>query len=163
MTRKRPCGGTVYTENLKFFPRKGLSVRIRPGAQVAINYRKEQSVKVKDKKEAFRNFFSLYKEDPKQMLEILESFKDGYDSGYQWPDAWNYRPGGPWVFSCRGHHLNSSRCEFCEKAELSSIKHNAWMTGWDIGNTQKIKEGRHVSVPTKEEIDEFNSRNTECR
>jgi hypothetical protein len=120
-------------------------------------------MQMKEAKELFRKLFVFGKENPEIMLEIFETFKDGYDSGYNWPDAWKYRPGGPWIYSCGSHHFNPPPCKFCDKAKLSAINHNAWMTGWDIGNGQKIKEGRHVPVPTKEEIDEFNNRNAECR
>ena len=112
---------------------------------------------MKDHKELFQKFFNFCRENTEVTKEILESFKDGHHTGYYWPDEWKYRPGGPWVSNCsRAAYDRSHHCEYCDKAALSAIKHSAWMAGWDIGHTEKLKEGRNNPPPTSEEIDEFN-------
>lgn len=99
---------------------------------------------------------------PENVKKVLDKFNDGFAKGYNWPDKWNYRPGGPFVWSCERHHLRfgvreREHCEHCDAAQQSKAEYEAWMKGWDLGNEKKIREGRKCAVPTNEAIDAFNA------
>ena len=83
----------------------------------------------------------------KETLAILNSFNEGYSSGYSWPDAWKEKPGGPWVYTCSYNH-KSKDCEFCVKAKQSLAENLAWKQGWNIGYAKKLQEGRKNPIIT---------------
>lgn len=59
-----------------------------------------------------------------------ESFDKGFTSGFFWPDAWAYVPGGPFIFNDRDPR-------FFPQASASRDAHEAWMKGWWQGQALK--------------------------
>lgn len=108
--------------------------------------------------DATKELGDLKKFIPNDTILVLDKFHDGYLTGYNWPDVWNYRPGGPFLHSCRISHYYNERhtCKSCIMTKQSLAEHVAWMKGWDLGHAKKLKEGRKNSLPTREEIQAFN-------
>lgn len=71
--------------------------------------------------------------------EVQESYDDGYKTGLEWPEKWNHRPGGPFVFSAD----YKDTVEWKQKARLSADKNKAWLRGWDDGKKKQdeLKKG----------------------
>lgn len=60
----------------------------------------------------------------------MTSYQKGFLSGLYWPDRWDHKPGGPWVYSGKNNK---------ELAEKSRQEHDDWMQAWELGNDAKAK------------------------
>lgn len=73
---------------------------------------------------------TLIHTDPKMM----DSFKDGWLTGFTWPETWNHTPGGPWVYRNSFGENDPKRKQM---ATDSKNAHEAWLAGWAFGKAQQ--------------------------
>lgn len=89
---------------------------------------------------------------PKEVIEITASYRSGLHSGLFWPDQWNHRPGGPFVFTNTRNYFNQwdkktpRGIELDEMARVSALKHAMWMNGWDEGTRLRKEADLHWTV-----------------
>jgi len=80
-----------------------------------------------------------------------ENYNQGFKRGLFWPDQWNYRPGGPFIYSFKSFYNNTTKQEKYTKA--SQAAHDAWMKGWDDGNKSKsmVRDVAGIELPSWKE------------
>ncbi len=62
------------------------------------------------------------------MQTAEEAYVDGYIRGREWPDDWQYIPGGPWV--------GSKDSKFVALYNHEKLVHKEYMRGWHNGFAQ---------------------------
>lgn len=76
-----------------------------------------------------------------------ESFNQGFTSGFFWPDAWAYVPGGPFVFR------DERDSKFLPQATASQDAHNEWMKGWWQGQAfKKLAKEKKYKFPSWDNV-----------
>lgn len=79
---------------------------------------------------------------------VSESYDEGFRSGLLWPNAWNYIPGGPFVY---GHErFDDVRMQTFVKASKAAAK--AWNDGWAEGNRYKQVIKKYVNLPSWDDV-----------
>ena len=69
-----------------------------------------------------------------------ESYVEGFESGFLWPDAWedHGKPGGPWVYSGQSNDPANITWHKASKAA-----NQAWCKGWEDGHKSKLLAKKH--------------------
>jgi len=63
-------------------------------------------------------------------------YNEGFETGKYWPDAWDHKPGGPWVPSA-GYSESSKQIH-----EHAVEQRKEWLRGWEDGMQDKLSSRR---------------------